>query len=87
MDGAGCGQIEEREDGVDLVRREAPLLVTSVLFGLCHAYQGPWRIAETAVFGLILGAFFLWLRTIWPLVLAHAAQGFFALADPSFWMK
>jgi membrane protease YdiL (CAAX protease family) len=62
------------------------LLVTSALFGCMHAYQGPFRIFQTAIYGVICGAFFLWLRRTWPLALAHAISNYLVMANPARWI-
>ena len=41
--------------------------------------------AEFAVFGLICGAFFLWLKRIWPIAIAHAVWNLIFMVDPSMW--
>lgn len=48
------------------------VLISSVLFGLVHAYQGAIGILLTGSLGLIFGVFFLFNgRRIWPLILVH----------------
>jgi membrane protease YdiL (CAAX protease family) len=47
------------------------VVVSSVLFGAYHLYQG-WAVASVAVgVGAVLAAMMLWLRRLWPLVIAH----------------
>jgi membrane protease YdiL (CAAX protease family) len=47
------------------------LLASSALFGLLHIYQGAAGIVLTGAVGLVFGVAFLWLRNVWPLVIAH----------------
>lgn len=50
----------------------AAVIVSAVIFGLLHAYQGLTGILLTGSFGLIAGIFFLLNgRRIWPLILIH----------------
>jgi membrane protease YdiL (CAAX protease family) len=50
----------------------APVLLSSILFGLGHAYQGWIGVAQTAVMGAILAAYTVHWGTLWPAILAHA---------------
>jgi membrane protease YdiL (CAAX protease family) len=52
------------------------LVLCSAAFALCHAYQGPLGVLGTAWWGLVFGAFFLVVRRVWPLALAHAVNNF-----------
>jgi membrane protease YdiL (CAAX protease family) len=48
------------------------LVVTSVMFGTMHLYQGTASAVSAGFFGLFYGAAFCALGRIWPLALAHA---------------
>jgi membrane protease YdiL (CAAX protease family) len=49
------------------------LLLSSILFGLAHWYQGPSGVLSTGVVGLILGAIFIWTGfNVWPVIFTHA---------------
>lgn len=48
------------------------VLLTSVLFGSYHLYQGAHGAGSALVLGLVYGAVFCWSRRLWPLVAAHA---------------
>jgi membrane protease YdiL (CAAX protease family) len=46
-------------------------VVTSVAFGLLHAYQGLVGVVRTAVLGLVLAASLVQLGSLWPAIVAH----------------
>lgn len=48
-------------------------VVTSVAFGLCHAYQGAGGAVRSAVLGLASVGLVLLAGSLWPAVVAHAA--------------
>ena len=47
------------------------VLVSAVLFGLAHLYQGPGGVANTAISGFILAIVYLRFGRIWPLIISH----------------
>jgi len=47
------------------------LLVSSLVFGLAHSYQGPANILRTGLVGLWLGGVYLLSGALWPAMLAH----------------
>ncbi len=49
-----------------------PVMVSSVLFGLGHLYQGWIGVAQTTLIGIVLAVLTLRWRTLWPAILAHA---------------
>ena len=50
------------------------LVISSVIFGLPHAYQGKSGVISTAIVGLMLGALFVWAGyNLWLVILAHGA--------------
>lgn len=49
-----------------------PVLISSALFGLGHAYQGWVGVLQTAVIGIVLARLAIHWGTLWPLILAHA---------------
>jgi membrane protease YdiL (CAAX protease family) len=62
------------------LRRDAlAVVVTALLFGLLHAYQGAYGIFQTTGAGLALGALAVWRRSLWPSIVAHAAVDSFGL--------
>lgn len=48
------------------------VLLTSVLFGLAHSYQGKGGVMGTALLGIILGGFRVLLQSVAPLTVWHA---------------
>lgn len=48
------------------------LLLSSVAFGLGHAYQGPQGILATGFVGLLLGLIFVWVDSLVPVQVLHA---------------
>ncbi|WP_405227149.1 CPBP family intramembrane glutamic endopeptidase [Lentisalinibacter sediminis] len=50
----------------------AAVLVSSLLFGLAHVYQGPAGIAKTGVMGLLLALLYLLSGSLWLPIVAHA---------------
>jgi uncharacterized protein len=53
----------------------AIVVAQAVLFGLPHAYQGKTGIVQSGVIGLVFGAGFVALGTLWPFVIAHGLIG------------
>lgn len=49
------------------------LVLSSVAFGLGHAYQGPQGMLATGFVGLVLGLVFLWVGSLVPVQILHAA--------------
>jgi membrane protease YdiL (CAAX protease family) len=47
-------------------------ILSSVLFGLLHAYQGWLGVVRTAALGFVLAASFILTGGLWPAILAHA---------------
>ena len=58
----------------------APVLVSSVLFGLGHVYQGWIGVAQTTVIGAIFAIFTVRWATLWPAIMAHAALNTLSVA-------
>lgn len=58
------------------------VLLTAVLFGSYHLYQGVLGAGSALVFGLVYGAIFCWSRRLWPLVAAHTFSNLRAYIGP-----
>ncbi len=57
-----------------------PVLLSSFLFGWGHAYQGWIGVAQTSLVGVVLAAFTIRWRTLWPAIIAHAALDITSIA-------
>jgi membrane protease YdiL (CAAX protease family) len=47
------------------------VVLSAVLFGLMHLYQGPAGIVDTAIHGFILAVYYLILGRIFPMIISH----------------
>ncbi len=52
--------------------RALAVVVSALIFGWAHAYQGAPGVVSATVFGLFFGVMFLFLKRMWPLAMAHA---------------
>lgn len=59
-----------------------PVVVSSVAFGACHAYQGWPGFIVISVYGAMFALLFLRTKRIWPVIIAHSLQDFSALFIP-----
>jgi membrane protease YdiL (CAAX protease family) len=59
-----------------------PTAISAVVFGSCHAYQGPAGFIVITVYGLMFSLLFIRTRTLWPLIIAHFFQDFMYLFFP-----
>jgi membrane protease YdiL (CAAX protease family) len=59
-----------------------PVIISSVAFGACHAYQGWAGFILTAVYGAMFAWLYIRTGTIWPCVIAHTFQDIMALFVP-----
>lgn len=50
----------------------ASLVVSSLLFGICHLYQGWTNVLRTGVIGLVLGVIFILTESLWVVITLHA---------------
>ena len=55
------------------------VLVSGVLFGLGHGYQGLPGLLQTSMVGVALGAVTVWRKSLWPAVIAHLSIDTFGL--------
>lgn len=56
-----------------LARDALAVVLTAVLFGGGHGYQGLLGLGQTTVAGLVLGTLVVWRQSIWPAIGAHLA--------------
>ncbi len=52
--------------------RAAAIILTSVIFGSLHVYQGYAAVFQTAAVGAVLAVITTYTRTLWPAIIAHA---------------
>jgi membrane protease YdiL (CAAX protease family) len=48
------------------------ILISAVIFGLAHVYQGAAGVVGTGIIGFFLGWIYMRMGRVWPLVIAHA---------------
>ena len=65
--------------GAQLRRDMLAVVISAVLFGAGHGYQGLLGLLQTTVAGLVLGALVVWRRSLWPAIGAHLAIDAFSL--------
>jgi len=58
----------------------APIMASSVMFGLGHAYQGWLGVAQTTLIGVVLAWYTIRWGTLWPAIVAHATLDLTSLA-------
>ncbi|MGH8014746.1 MAG: CPBP family intramembrane glutamic endopeptidase, partial [Candidatus Zixiibacteriota bacterium] len=59
-----------------------PTIVSALVFGACHAYQGLPGFIVISVYGALFSLLFIYTRSIWPAIIAHFFQDFIALFIP-----
>lgn len=59
-----------------------PTIVSSLAFGICHAYQGIPGFIVITVYGCMFALLYIRTGTLWPCVIAHSLQDFSALFIP-----
>ena len=59
-----------------------PTIVSAVVFGACHAYQGVPGFIVISTYGLMFSLLYIRTGTIWPGIIAHFFQDFGALFFP-----
>jgi len=47
------------------------ILLSALVFGLAHLYQGPTGIVRTAIYGLVMGIYYRFFGRLWPMVASH----------------
>jgi membrane protease YdiL (CAAX protease family) len=64
------------------------VLVSSLLFGLAHAYQGRGGIVSTGMFGVLLAMGRVWFGSLLPVMMWHAGLDLAAgIAAPRYFLK
>ncbi len=59
-----------------------PTVVSALVFGACHAYQGIPGFIVISVYGAMFSVLFIYTRSIWPGIIAHFFQDLIALFIP-----
>ncbi len=59
-----------------------PVIVSSLAFGACHAYQGTPGLIVISVYGAMFALLYIRTGRIWPCIIAHFFQDFSALFIP-----
>ena len=59
-----------------------PTIVSAVVFGACHAYQGWPGFIILTIYGVMFSLLYIRTRSLWPLVIAHFFQDVSALFFP-----
>jgi membrane protease YdiL (CAAX protease family) len=62
------------------IRARETAAVSTLLFALCHVYEGPWGTINAAIAGLVLALLFLRYRALHGIALAHGAYNVFVFA-------
>lgn len=67
-----------------LIKLENPLpnviiriALSTLLFSLCHIYEGPWGIINAVLAGILLSVLFIRFRSLHGIALAHGAYNIF----------
>lgn len=58
-------------DGSPQSRTVMAIVITGILFGAGHGYQGLLGLVQTSAVGMALGALTVWRKSLWPAVIAH----------------
>ena len=59
-----------------------PLIVSSILFGVAHGYQGLNGMILLSIYGAILGGIYIYTKSLWPAIIVHSLQDLLALFVP-----
>lgn len=59
-----------------------PVIVSTVIFAVCHAYQSFSGMIVIGIYGLILALVYIRTKSLWPVIIAHFFQDFLNLIIP-----
>ncbi|MFX0138464.1 MAG: CPBP family intramembrane glutamic endopeptidase [Candidatus Hodarchaeota archaeon] len=62
------------------VWRWVGIVISAVLFGLAHIYQGPGGIVMTGIFGMIMAVYYHYFGRVAPMMIAHYLNDAFQIA-------
>ena len=60
------------------------VILSTVLFSLCHIYEGPWGIINAVLAGVLLSLLFIRYRSLHGIALAHSAYNIFVYVMGNF---
>ena len=60
------------------------VILSTVLFSLCHVYEGPWGILNAVLAGILLSLLFVRFRSLHGIALAHGAYNIFVYTMGNF---
>ena len=60
------------------------IILSTVLFSLCHMYEGPWGILNAVLAGILLSLLFIRFKSLHGIAWAHGAYNIFVYAMGSF---
>ena len=59
-----------------------PVIISSLAFGVCHAYQGVPGLILLTIYGAMFSLLYIRTGRLWPLIIAHSLQDLGALFFP-----
>lgn len=59
-----------------------PVIVSSLVFGICHSYQGLPGMILLSVYGALFALLYIRTGSLWPGIIAHSLQDLMALFIP-----
>ncbi|MDR1287252.1 MAG: CPBP family intramembrane metalloprotease [Treponema sp.] len=65
------------------VKQERIILVSALLFSICHVYEGPWGCLNAAIAGFLLSFVFVRFRSLHGIAFAHGLYNIFVYAGNS----
>ena len=60
------------------------VILSTILFSVCHVYEGPWGIVNAVLAGILLSALFIRFRSLHGIAWAHGAYNIFVYAMGNF---
>ena len=56
-----------------------PVIISSIAFGVCHAYQGVPGLIVLSLYGALFSLLYIKTKSIWPGIIAHSIQDLWAM--------
>ena len=60
-----------------------PTIISSLVFGVCHSYQGIAGFILISIYGLLFSLLYIRTRSLWPCIIAHFFQDVMYIFFPS----